>query len=339
MPMFDSLQARPELLSTEAEKTAKVDNTKYAADFPPCKHEGNELANVSKAGSSAPGGGDFWRNNMSTAPDKLKTGKDREMAARLATYATPKAVRGKAETVHPDSILHDNYFSQNAISMDLANPQKIKPSSYVSGVLNKREGGGLLLFTALKVNCGEDAPGFSALQIVENYEGKAPDRDGKTVLGYWAPQGGYVDIPAKPNGGVKYVFTPAFSGCSFCVDQLSEDILRVWHVEGGKEDAQYNNIDKNMHGLGMAGAMEYCDYGYHSDSLGDKIENITGFAFLKIDEKGQWRMQYQGQLAAPNIAGTQNTFLGGKTVDARVSKDLKVSKTHTSEPIHRPTNP
>jgi insecticidal toxin complex protein TccC len=333
-------------LSAASQGSPGGDNplSKYALERPGGEGFGYKetpMAGLKPGGGAAQIGNDpvMLLDREGLAPtDQLKTGQARALDARLAHYDAPRPVSGKAEFVHPDSVFQDGYFSQHAISTDLINPQKMKPSSYVSSTMNRKEGGGLLLFTAMKVDLGKEGSGFAALQVVEDYRGEAPSKDGKTVLGYWAPQGGYVDIPANPNGGAKYVFTPGFSGCTLCVDQLNEDVLRVWHVEGGKEDAQYNKIDKKMHGIGMASAMEYRDYGYHSDERGDAVENVTGFAYLKVDEREKghkWRTHYQGQLAAPNIAGTRNTFLGGKIVDALVSKDSKVTKAKTSEPIHR----
>lgn len=78
------------------------------------------------------------------------------------------------------------------------------------------------------------------------------------TLAYWAPQGGYVDIPAHPQKGQpKLVLTPGFSGCTFVADKLNENTLRVRHVQGGKEDLEYNNLPDEAHGLGMISAMEY----------------------------------------------------------------------------------
>lgn len=120
-------------------------------------------------------------------------------------------------------------------------------------------------------------------------------------LAYWARQGGYVDIPARPEkGDPELVFTPGFSGCTLVVDKKDDTTLRVWHVQGGKEDEEYNDVPRGEHGLGMINAMEYSDYGYH-EAGGAVLKNITGTAFLKY-ENGAWHIKYQRIINSPNVS-------------------------------------
>jgi hypothetical protein len=106
------------------------------------------------------------------------------------------------------------------------------------------------------------------------------------VLGYWVPQGGSCLIPANP--GVRaYVFTPDFSGCSILVDQIDAGQYRVYHVQGGAYHLRDEYLgSRDRHGLGLAGAMTFDDYG--------DAARPRGFAFLKYENR-RWWIYYQRQ--------------------------------------------
>jgi hypothetical protein len=92
------------------------------------------------------------------------------------------------------------------------------------------------------------------------------------------------------------VFTPDFSGCSILVDQIDAHWYRVYHVQGGDGHLKEEYLaDRHLHGLGLAGAMTFDDYG--------TIQYPCGFAFLKY-EKERWHIYYQHQNGA--IFGQKN---------------------------------
>ncbi len=106
------------------------------------------------------------------------------------------------------------------------------------------------------------------------------------ILGYWAPQGNSCLIPAQPLP-FDYVFTPDFSGCSIIVDQIDANHYRVYHVTGGRGRlAQEYTNSPHGHGLGIAAAMTFDDYGTATAPC--------GFAFLRY-EHNRWWIYYQRQ--------------------------------------------
>ena len=111
--------------------------------------------------------------------------------------------------------------------------------------------------------------------------------------------------------------------------------LRVRHVQGFKEDDEYNNLSSGEHGLGMVNAMEYSDYGYHQDSTGATIENVHATAFMLYDRSArQWSIHHQNQMNPPGIAKIENTTTGlfkkqvTRQVTARFSKTARVISNH-----------
>lgn len=263
---------------------------------------------------------------------KLKTGNERNIEG--AQPFTPSPLKQKQYSTSPitmSDILDESALTSQPIITDLINPQKIKMSDGVKNILNNKEGGGDLVFKALQIKPSDETLPFNALKIVDTWQNEIPDKD-MSILAYWAPQGGYVDIPAQPNisRNPQYVFTPSFSGCSFVVDKMNKDTLRVRHVQGGQEDVEYNNQNID-HGMGMITAMEFRDYGYH-EADGKVIENTYGFAFLKFNqEEKQWQLHYQKIAAAPNIINikTKSSWLPFNKpsieADTVTSENMKVS--------------
>lgn len=186
-------------------------------------------------------------------------------------------------------------FGKVVVDTKFLDPTPGRYSKAVVNGLSNTAGGAEFIFTMDKLTYSGASNGvFNALRIIDIAAGQMPDKT-NAVSGYWAPQGGYVDIPVNPSGTQPdHVFTPAFSGCSLTVEQLNENVLRVRHVEGGKEDAQFNNLPRSEHGLGLGAAMEYPDYGYAANDSGQMQEFKNAFAFMKFDQKQQaWNIHYQ----------------------------------------------
>jgi hypothetical protein len=122
-------------------------------------------------------------------------------------------------------------------------------------------------------------------------------RDDDPLNGYWAPQGGSCLIPRFAQQSI-YVFTPDFSGCAILVDQLSPHAYRVYHVQGSKWHLknEYLSPSGRSHGLGLAAAMTFSDYGAACIACKTRCgrEQSRGFAFLKF-ENGRWWIYAQGQ--------------------------------------------
>ncbi|MBX8623061.1 hypothetical protein K4754_13525 [Pseudomonas glycinae] len=170
--------------------------------------------------------------------------------------------------------------------------------------LDMRKGGGSFLFTMQRMKYSGAVEGeFNALKVLDLEAGDLPERT-NAISAYWSPQGGYVDIPVHPGWAQPdHVFTPGFSGCSLVVDQMDENLLRVRHVEGGKEAAQYNDLAREEHGWGLSVAMEYPDYGLRLDQNGNPDSILTGFAFMRYDRTARvWKLHYQSNQGATAIA-------------------------------------
>lgn len=194
-------------------------------------------------------------------------------------------------------------FSRVTINTNLFEAGKVRYSSSVAKQLANRQGGSRFVFEMQRMRYSGAVEGeFNAIKIVDIEAGEIPDQS-NAVSGYWAPQGGYVDIPVHPGWAEPdYVFTPGFGGCSLVVDQLEENVLRVRHVEGGKEDAQYNSLPGGEHGWGQAAAMEYYDYGIAADQNNNADTLLGGFAFMKYDRRTKvWNIHYQSLQGTPNI--------------------------------------
>ncbi|KAG4068449.1 hypothetical protein HA402_004789 [Bradysia odoriphaga] len=157
---------------------------------------------------------------------------------------------------------------------------------------------------------------------------------------YWCPQGKYVDVPIHPNirGDPRFVFTPTFSGCTLAVDLIEkpvaggrmEKFYRVYHVQGGKENAEYNDLD--YHGLGMVTSMEYRNYGYFRPEIGKPdlyIENVIGSAFMAYHEQqAKWIIYHQSQYG-PNGYLVVSKILhvnGRKEITASIPENTIVAK-------------
>ncbi len=107
------------------------------------------------------------------------------------------------------------------------------------------------------------------------------------LTAWWVPQGAACVVPKSP-GPRAFVFTPDFSGCSILVDQIDASYYRIYHVQGGEHHLQreYLSGTQGAHGLGLAAAMTFDDYGTHAEP--------RAFAFLKF-ESDRWWIYVQGQ--------------------------------------------
>ena len=207
--------------------------------------------------------------------------------ADVGTYMRNLPAVAKPTSIH--SALSETELKEVEVSTFLLSDVRALPPEFIN-----LQGGGKLLFTTEKFSYGGAASGvFNALRIL-----RSPTdipQGNNAVLAYWAPQGGFVDIPINPGRrDADHVFTPGFSGCSLTVDQLNDNVLRVRHVQGGKEDVEYNDLAVIDHGLGLSAAMEYKDYGYILNSEGQQEEVTTAFAFMRFNrEDGVWSIFQQ----------------------------------------------
>lgn len=156
-----------------------------------------------------------------------------------------------------------------------------------------------------------------------------------SLPGYWVNQGESIDIPMYPtDSDPKYVFTAGFSGCSFVVDKLDDSMLRIYHVEGGKEEKQYSKVIRRKT-KGMVKAMQYNDYGFQKEvkegiinepiqnEKEEFIENILGFAYLHYNEDlKNWTMHYQSQSNPPSV----DSFVKGIKPDQHIITYKAIAK-------------
>jgi len=270
---------------------------------------------------------------------KLRTGEDRNRHG--ASPIIPSRVENsvvKGTPIKLEDALTEHALSTTPLLTDLINPTKVPMDNITKEILtNKNLAGGILAFNAIRFSISE-YKNIHALRIVDAETSTHQTGRGMITAAYWVPQGGHIDIPAHPMRGPKLVFTPGFSGCTFVADKLNDETIRVRHVQGGKEDLEYNNLAADEHGLGMIDAMEYVDYGYHHDSQGNLMENITGSAFM-IYENDQWNIKYQSLTNAPGISSLREEsfgFFNKKTQligQIRYSEGKNVVKTKTL-PLH-----
>lgn len=241
---------------------------------------------------------------------KISTGKDRDRAG--AESYPPRGVEKIAELdavpVRLEEALREQSLVRTPLFTGLFDPTKV-PVDKNSGSILSGKSGGILAIGAVRIDLGGDEHAH-ALRVVDsktsNYQAGAG-----AEFAYWAPQGGYVDIPAHPRAGdPRLLFTPGFGGCALVADRLNETTIRVRHVVGGQEDAQYNNLGSLEHGQGMMAAMEYKDYGYHEDTKGRLINNAEGTAFMQYEEEGGWSIKYQGLAKVPIIMAMNENTVG-----------------------------
>ncbi|WP_426237011.1 RHS repeat domain-containing protein [Pseudomonas sp. TWP3-2] len=255
----------------------------------------------------------------------IATGADRVIAGARNVESGPphRSVPASGKPTSISSALNAAEFGRLEVSTQFLDPAPGRYSPATVAHLSRKQGGGEMIFTMDRVSYSGVAKGeFNALRIVDIPRGEVPDKN-SAVSGFWAPQGGFVDIPLHPAGTQPdHVFTPGFSGCSLTVDQLNDNVLRVRHVEGGKEDAQYNKLPAQEHGMGQAAAMEFADYGYAKDQQGRSETVTTGFAFMKYDRKQQaWNIHHQ---TIQGASGIERYTPGGGGIFSRSNASVSV---------------
>ena len=232
-----------------------------------------------------------------TRNSRIPAGHERTIEGAEWAFERKKTFKVRGVVVEPCQLLFDN-FSKDPLVGDLITRQYNSLSRHTIEIL---QNGGVLNFLALRFH--HKYSNVGAFKIVEN----AKLWNAQTILwSYWLPQGKYLDIAKHPDATRQpiYVLTPNFSGCSVVLDELDESTLRVYHVEGGKENQQYNDIPN--HGLGQLFYMSYTDYGYYTRN-GTTFENITAYAFMQYSVANrEWQIHYQRLEHIPTIQIYQN---------------------------------
>ncbi|MCW0309566.1 RHS repeat domain-containing protein [Pantoea ananatis] len=240
---------------------------------------------------------------------KINTGDERSRDGALQLMShPPQSLDVEGIPVTLDEAINEKALKSIPLITDLINPLKVKMDNSTMGILTNPDAREKILgFNVIRfpVNGGS----VHALRIVDSETSIYQTGTGATYA-YWASQGGYVDIPTHPQqGDPRLVFTPGFSGCTFVADKINENTIRVRHVQGGKEDIEYNDLAPGQHGQGMIDAMEYQHYGYHQNENRQLIENITGSAFM-VYEGNHWIIKYQSLADIPGIVSINEVQTG-----------------------------
>ncbi|WP_332766253.1 hypothetical protein [Pseudomonas koreensis] len=191
-----------------------------------------------------------------------------------------------------------------SVTTGLMQSTKVRYSAEIAAQIQRKEGGANFIFVMERIKPADSLGAeINALRIHDPKVDKLPEQ-ANAVLGYWAPQGGYVDIPIHPAWGEPdHLFTADFGGCALVADQMDANRLRVRHVEGAKELAQYNGLARADHGWGQSLSMEFHDYGLRVNDKGQADAILTGFAFMKYDRTAlAWKLHFQSSQGAATIA-------------------------------------
>lgn len=194
--------------------------------------------------------------------------------------------------------------SRISVTTGLMQPGKVRYSAQIASQIRNKEGGANFIFVMERIKPADSfGAQINALKIHDPKVDKLPEQ-ANAVLGYWAPQGGYVDIPIHPAWGEPdHLFTADFGGCALVADQMDANRLRIRHVEGSKELAQYNGLARADHGWGQSMSMEFHDYGLRVNDKGQADAILTGFAFMKYDRTAlAWKLHFQSSQGAATIA-------------------------------------
>lgn len=229
--------------------------------------------------------------------------------------------------VLPSDLL-DSSFANQPVSTDVV---ALQISSLSPETQKEVRESGELVFSGMQYKYTHGTVG--TIQVIDTFSGEQPDKN-TSEMAYWVAQGKYLNIPKHPDPHRDhlYVFTPNFSGCSFVVDDWGDEVIRVYHVEGGKEDKQYNNVEN--HGNGLINYMSFRDYGFYQKGS-TTIKNITGFAFMRYNTQiRNWEIHYQKQEHAPCISqpmtSAKSLFSQEKhTAKVLASKESRVVETGT----------
>lgn len=205
-----------------------------------------------------------------------------------------------------------NEYTENVVSPYTMNKGPIRevfPIESIDGniVMENNKKNPTLIYPDLRVyNENRKIYNFQALKFKKNqqeYYVLHMDRENSYhhISAYWVPQGRSTDIPLHPTSKQpNVVLTPPFSGCSMVIDYLDDNTLRIHHVEGGKENIQYNDLPADLHGYGMLAAITYKDYGYfqprneNGKYENQYVDNTQGIMYMKYDpNERNWIVHYQ----------------------------------------------
>lgn len=240
-------------------------------------------------------------------------------------------VRYSFERTNIHEALSTPALSRLTVSTELLDPLRAGYSPEIATKLARKDGGAEFMFVMERVQPADIKNGeFNALKIHDPKVDGLP-KQANAVSGYWAPQGGYVDVPIHPAWDQPdHLFTPGFSGCSLVVDQMDATRLRVRHVEGAKELAQYNDLAREEHGLGLSTSMEFHEYGLRVDKNGNADSILTGVAFMRYDRSLRtWTLHFQSSQGAASImkfSSVKSGWLTKADTLAMVYSDSKVVK-------------
>lgn len=170
------------------------------------------------------------------------------------------------------------------------------------GVNEARDlGAGVSMYFAV-TRVHDDVAG-EAMVVEAHSQAAAAVRDRGTggaqmIQAYWAPQGGSIGIPVRPDRGrdPQVVFTPDLSGCSVVVEKMNEESLRVSHVQGGRHHEDFSRLGIDPRRVTAILSHEH----YANGSSNDQAA-----AFLKFDRGSrEWNIHWQARQGTINIQGT-----------------------------------
>ncbi|MCC4224063.1 cytotoxin [Vibrio campbellii] len=291
-----------------------------------------------------------WNNNKNKTLDERNKEKQEANVTEAATEQKNHIHVGE-EREFPDAILSPMPTSRK--EMTDATGTRVLPSDLLGSSFNNQcvsaeivahqmtslspatkkevEESGELVFSGMQYKHAHGTVG--TIEVIDTFAGQQPDQK-TSQMAYWVAQGKYLDIPKHPDPHRDhlYVFTPNFSGCSFVVDDWSDDLIRVYHVEGSKEDKQYNDVKDHRNGL--INYMSFRDYGFYQKG-NTTIKSVNGFAFMRYNTQARhWEIHYQKQEHAPALGrpttSAKTLFSSEKhSVKVMVSKESRVVETGT----------
>ncbi|MFA0558326.1 MULTISPECIES: cytotoxin [unclassified Vibrio] len=260
----------------------------------------------------------------------IHVGEDREFPDAILSpmpASRKELIEATGTRMLPSDLLGSS-FNNQCVSAEIVAHQMISLSPATK---REVEESGELVFSGMQYKHAHGTVG--TIEVIDTFAGQQPDKK-TSQMAYWVAQGKYLDIPKHPDPHRDhlYVFTPNFSGCSFVVDDWSDDLIRVYHVEGSKEDQQYNDVKDHRNGL--INYMSFRDYGFYQKG-NTTIKSVNGFAFMRYNIQARhWEIHYQKQEHAPAL-GRPNTsaktlFSSEKhSVKVMVSKESCVIETGT----------
>ncbi|MDY7587578.1 cytotoxin [Vibrio cholerae] len=272
----------------------------------------------------------YGTNVGSVLHNRIYVGEEREFPdAILSPMPASRMAMNDAigKCVLPSDLLGASFANQPVSAEVVA----LQISSLSPATQKEVKESGKLVFNGMQYQYAHGTVG--TIQLIDTFAGELPDKN-TSQMAYWVAQGKYLDIPKHPDPHRDhlYVFTPNFSGCSFVVDDWEDEVIRVYHVEGGKEDKQYNELQ--YHGNGLINYMSFRDYGFYQQGS-SIIKNITGFAFMRYNTQTRnWEIHFQKQEHAPSISqpmtSAKSLFSSEKhSAKIMASKESRIVETGT----------